>query len=684
MMTDDRYIGKTFGGYRIIELLSSAGGFGRVYLARHTVFQKRPTAVIKQLHTHLASDEEKERFLQEAHFLEKLKHPHILPIIDAGIQDGLPYLITEYAPGGSLKDRLRNLSANLLPWEEAMTVILQIGKALYYAHQQNVVHRDLKPDNILFNAQGEALLADFGIAMALERTKLTDIIGSPPYMAPEQFTGTVSKKSDQYALGCIAYELITGHRPFDLPPDANWFAWAHKHRYINPVAPTQINSHLSEQVERTVLMAMEKQYLHRHRDVLTFITLLKTKEEWIHRGHAFYEMKRYEDAIEALDCAIWLDPSFTMAHICKGNILYEIDQYDKALDTFELAIQLAPNNSATWRSKGDVLKLLKREEEAEQAYERASQLKVAEQLDEGCRLLEVGDYSQAALLLRKIPRPLIQSNVATNHICRSLGEKLQDFAEQFFENGRLTEATDAFELAMEIDHTHADVYPAQLGNCYLRHKNYKDANQSYVWALKLNPLNWVALLGQSEIEFRRNNNLVEALKLIDFALQHSPSEYQLWNQKALLLLEVKECQRALAAIEKALDLSHGEDSIIQRNKTVILERLTREPVDVSEDTLDGDTRFVLGLMREYLKREECAEITIQPCTFASKEGITVLFKDEERKIFINIGRPDFVILAECTNKSVLSLVLDRFMKDYLQDTLARFRKRTFGSRGKGL
>ncbi len=106
--------------------------------------------------------------------------------------------------------------------------------------------------------------------------------------------------------------------------------------------------------------------------------------------------------------------------------------------------------------------------------------------------------------------------------------------------------------------------------------------------------------------------------------------------------------------------------------------------DVSEDTLDGDTRFVLDLMREYLKKEECAEITIQPCTFASKEGITVLFKDEERKIFINIGHPDFVILTECTNKSVLSLVLDRFMKDYLQDTFARFRRKVFGPRGRGI
>jgi serine/threonine protein kinase len=107
-MTDNsNFVGKQIGSYRIVNQLSTRGGFGSVYLGKHIVFTNRPIVAIKVLPTHLASEQEKERFLQEARFLDQLKHPHILPIIEAGTEDGLPFLIAEYASGGSLKDRLQ-------------------------------------------------------------------------------------------------------------------------------------------------------------------------------------------------------------------------------------------------------------------------------------------------------------------------------------------------------------------------------------------------------------------------------------------------------------------------------------------------------------------------------------------------------------------------------------------------
>ncbi len=144
------FIGKQIGNYQLVVAINS-GGYGSVYRANHTILSGRIVAV-KLLHTHLDSDKEREKFLQEACLLEMLSHRYILPILDVGFTDGLPYIVVEYAPGGSLRDRLKRQASGLLPAEEARRLLMQVGQALEHAHQQNIIHRDLKPENILFNA----------------------------------------------------------------------------------------------------------------------------------------------------------------------------------------------------------------------------------------------------------------------------------------------------------------------------------------------------------------------------------------------------------------------------------------------------------------------------------------------------------------------------------------------------
>src|SRR5438067_2781555 len=163
MASENNYTDKQIGNYRVISKLAS-GAFGSVYLGKHAIFIKRPVVAIKLLHAYLDSQEERDRFLQEAEWLEMLQHQHILPIIDAGFHEGFPYMVTEYAPNGSLRDRLRRQSGKPLPEQEAISILSQIGEALHHAHEQHIIHRDLKPENILFNAKGVIVLADFGIA----------------------------------------------------------------------------------------------------------------------------------------------------------------------------------------------------------------------------------------------------------------------------------------------------------------------------------------------------------------------------------------------------------------------------------------------------------------------------------------------------------------------------------------
>ncbi len=248
MADESNLNGRQIGNYRIVAEINS-GSYGSVYTGKHLIFEDDPIVAIKVLHAHLGSPLEREQFIREAQLLKKLKHPFILPILDAGIHNGFPYIITEYASRGSLRDRLNQQPNQPLPLEEALTTLSQIGQALYHAHKNNIAHRDLKPANILFNDKGEALLADFGIAAALTTTgtKVLGKGGTPAYMAPEQFEGIVSMKSDQYVLGCIAYELLTGRKPFN--------------------------------VEQAILTAMAKDRANRYADVHVFLTELQRSNE---------------------------------------------------------------------------------------------------------------------------------------------------------------------------------------------------------------------------------------------------------------------------------------------------------------------------------------------------------------------------------------------------------------------
>ena len=268
------YVGTQVGNYRVTSQLAS-GGFGSVYLAQHMFLSGR-VAVFKVLHAvYLSATSERESFFQEAQWLEKLKHPHILPILDVGLyQNTVPYIIAEYAQHGSLRDRILREKGRPLPTTEALKILSQVGEALHYAHQQNVIHRDLKPENILFNTQDVVLLADFGIATALTTAsvKVGQVTGTPLYMAPEQFRGMASKESDQYALACVAYELLTGSTPF---VSADFMAMAYQHVHEQPKSPQQLNPALPQYMQLAIMKALSKERHDRYPNVTAFIAALK-------------------------------------------------------------------------------------------------------------------------------------------------------------------------------------------------------------------------------------------------------------------------------------------------------------------------------------------------------------------------------------------------------------------------
>ena len=243
--------------YRV-ELMLGRGGMAVVYLAEDLKHHRQ--VAIKVLLPELASAVGVERFLREIQIAAGLAHPNILPLHDSGDADGLPYYVMPYVEGESIRVRLKR--EKQLPVEEALRITREVADGLYYAHSLGIVHRDIKPGNILVEA-GHAVVMDFGIARAVsgvgrERLTATGLtLGTPAYMSPEQFdeSGTVDHRSDIYSLGCVLYEMLAGRPPF---MGSTVQAMLEQHA-LEPVPSVRsLRSAVPPGVERTITKALAK------------------------------------------------------------------------------------------------------------------------------------------------------------------------------------------------------------------------------------------------------------------------------------------------------------------------------------------------------------------------------------------------------------------------------------------
>ncbi len=216
---------------------------------------------------------QQQSILQEMESLRQLHHPHILPILSVGVDKNRPYLITEYIASGSLHTRLQSACPGQpMPWEEASSLLTQIGEALYYAHQQHVIHGNLKPQNVLITMVDNVLLTGFHLHTLASSDESGDAhLADAIYLAPEQLAGHSSEKSDQYALGCLAYEMLTGSKAF-MVPSVN--TPGKYYRTKSPVMPGKVNPALPLYIERAILKAMSRDPDQRYHDVSAFLTAL--------------------------------------------------------------------------------------------------------------------------------------------------------------------------------------------------------------------------------------------------------------------------------------------------------------------------------------------------------------------------------------------------------------------------
>ncbi len=260
------HLGERFGNYRLISLLGS-GGFAEVYLGEH-IYLKTHTAV-KIFYAPITAEDTPD-FMKEARTIAALDHPHIIPVLDCGVERHIPFYVMKYASGGTL--RRRHPKGSRVPLKTIVSYVKQIAEALQYAHHQKIIHRDVKPENILVGHDDVVYISDFGIALIAQTTQTTqDIIGTWAYMAPEQFAGKPRVASDQYSLGIVVYEWISGERPFQ----GTSLEIYSQHLNIPPPSLKEKVSDLPDPVEQVVFQALEKEPKNRFGSIQAFANALE-------------------------------------------------------------------------------------------------------------------------------------------------------------------------------------------------------------------------------------------------------------------------------------------------------------------------------------------------------------------------------------------------------------------------
>jgi len=255
----DNLVGQNLGRYHVIEPLGQ-GGMAAVYKAFDTTLERN--VAIKIIRSDRKEGTEQNdflrRFQREAKALAQLDHPYILKVLDYGEQEGMPYLVMPFIQGGTLKDKL----GSPMPCRQAAALLAPVAQALDYAHQRGIIHRDVKPANILISESGAPLLSDFGIAKIIggggESTQLTATgvgIGTPDYMAPEQWMGKADAGTDIYSLGVVFFQMVTGRLPFTAETPA---AVLIMHMQDPLPRPSDFVPDLPEAVEQVIFKALAK------------------------------------------------------------------------------------------------------------------------------------------------------------------------------------------------------------------------------------------------------------------------------------------------------------------------------------------------------------------------------------------------------------------------------------------
>ena len=305
-MTD--YRGQLFGNYRLTRFLGE-GGFATVYLGEHIHLHTH--SAIKILTTKIVN-EDVEQFRHEAYLLAHLNHSNIVRVFDFGLdeRERLPFLVMQYASHGTL--RQRHPKGSIVPLEAVLSYVQQVAAALHYAHSNRIIHRDVKPENMLIGDQNEILLSDFGIALLAQTAQKTqELIGTVSYMSPEQIQGKPQAASDQYSLGIVVYEWLSGTYPF-----RGSFLEVCTQHMMAPLPPLrQKVPTISPEVEQVVARALAKDPKERFSSIQAFATALTEAAQGRTQGNAYVSFTTQAASRTGGNASVAFTPSATTEQV---------------------------------------------------------------------------------------------------------------------------------------------------------------------------------------------------------------------------------------------------------------------------------------------------------------------------------------------------------------------------------
>ena len=553
-------LGTALAGRYVVEALVSKGGYAAVFRGADQHLSRK--VAIKVLLPSKTTATEQEHFLREARIAAVLDHTNIAPILDYGKDGPSAFLVMPLYTAGSLRNRLATINGPLPP-AETVTNFHQLASALSYAHTRPrpVIHRDIKPENILIHQEDRRLIiTDFGIARALEPGarvgKTVTVRGTVGYMAPEQTSGVVDPRSDQFGSAVVLYEMLTGYHPFDA--------------LGGPVRPpTMFNRELPSSLDSVVLRALSARPEDRFSEMQEFV--LAFDQATASGSGAAFHLTPLNPALEQRSSSPYVrhvtnpvlptqmvgstngdssarqrvvrqvNSSSTREKCLEGDSFLKQQQYSQALHAYEEALNMDPLNFHAWNGKGTALYSQGNYKRAYDAYQRATEIDADNPVvwvSAGLALNRLKRFSQS---LVHFERAL---SIDASYVPAWNGK-----ADAQLDMNMPEEAMASYEMALHYDSQSFQAWNG-LGNAHSILRDYGGAVEAYERALMANPRSAVAWCNKAEALLRHGHTRA-ALDALNEATELDRSYARAWTLKAEVLELLGNPQEAQKARKRA-------------------------------------------------------------------------------------------------------------------------------------
>lgn len=480
------------GRYQVIKPLSQ-GAFGQTFLAQDNYRQGCPQCVVKQLIPQVVNEVTIALFESEARALEKLGHHPQIPQFFASFQENNSfYIVQEFIDGHDLSQEISK--GKRLEESQVIQLLKDILEVLAFVHQNNIIHRDIKPHNIIRRQEGKLVLIDFGgvkqVGTQWLKAKQTSVsigIGTPGYMPSEQAQNKPRLSSDVYAVGIIAIQALTGLKPTQFPEDAETgeIAWRNQADVsddlaviIDKMTRYDWRQRFPSAVE--VLDAIKELLQLRQQQALVQQI---SAEDLFYRGNAHLDLRQYREAVQLYQQSLRKKPNFVNAWYNRGLALQRLGRFPEALGSFNQVIQLETNNARAWFYRGIALANLRQISDAIASWDKAIQLQ-PDYLEawhyKGMILCRMQHYAEGLAAYNQALAIKSDANVWF-----SKGEALRELE-------RLSEAVAAYNKALQLQSQDAEAW-YQRGCCLYKLKCFSEAVVSFNQTLRLQPSHQFAL-----------------------------------------------------------------------------------------------------------------------------------------------------------------------------------------------